>query len=234
MFEITGVSAGYVAVPAIKDLTLNVKEKEMVALIGGNGAGKTTLVRVISGLLKPIAGVILLDDIELTALPPHKIVDNGVIQVPEGRMLFPMMSVRDNLLIGARNIRAKNKISSLLDKVHQLFPILKSREYQAAGTLSGGEQQMVAIARGLMAAPKLLLLDEPSLGLAPLMVDRIFDALTEVKREQLAIFLIEQNVALSLSISDRGYVIENGQIVLSDSAESLLQSERLKKAYLGI
>lgn len=228
------MSAGYVAVPAIKDLTLNVKEKEMVALIGGNGAGKTTLVRVISGLLKPIAGVILLDDIELTALPPHKIVDNGVIQVPEGRMLFPMMSVRDNLLIGARNIRAKNKISSLLDKVHQLFPILKSREYQAAGTLSGGEQQMVAIARGLMAAPKLLLLDEPSLGLAPLMVDRIFDALTEVKREQLAIFLIEQNVALSLSISDRGYVIENGQIVLSDSAESLLQSERLKKAYLGI
>jgi len=234
LLKVEKVTARYLAAPVIRQVTLEVEEKETVALVGGNGAGKTSLLKVISGLLKPTEGRVFLEDVELTALSPHKIVDSGVVQVPEGRMIFPRMNVKENLLLGGRNIRARHKVNSVLDKVYALFPILKNRETQEAGTLSGGEQQMVAIARGLMAAPKVLLLDEPSLGLSPIVVYNIFDALEELKREELTILLVEQNVALSLGISERGYVIENGKIVLSDRSGSLLENEQVRAAYLGM
>lgn len=234
MLSVDHVTAGYGVVPVIREIFLEVGEGETVALIGGNGAGKSTLLKVISGLIKPKGGRVFLERTELTALAPHQIVDKGVIQVPEGRRLFPRMNVRENLLLGGRNVRARQNIAPLLERVQILFPILKTKEKQEAGTLSGGEQQMVAIARGLMAMPKVILLDEPSLGLSPLIVGVIFAALSQLKQQGLTILLVEQNVRLSLKIAEKGYVLENGRIVLSGSGKSLLENGQVKASYLGI
>lgn len=228
------VTAGYGVIPVIREIQIAIGNEETVALVGGNGAGKSTLLKVISGLIKPRGGQVFFEDIDLTALPPHRIVDLGVIQVPEGRRIFPRMNVRENLLLGGRNIRARQKVESLMEKVHTLFPILKSKEKQEAGTLSGGEQQMLAIGRGLMAMPKLILLDEPSLGLSPLLVRAIFETLVRLKKQGLTILLVEQNVTLSLKVADKGYVLENGKIALSGSGKSLLENGQIKAAYWGI
>ena len=228
------VTAGYGAVAVIRGISLEVSTGEWVVVIGSNGAGKSTLFKVISGLLKPASGHVFLDDRELTALPSHDIVNLGVIQVPEGRMLFPRMNVRDNLLLGGRNIRARMHVAKNLEKVYDLFPVLKIRGAQEAGTLSGGEQQMVAIARGLMAAPKVLLLDEPSLGLAPLLVHEIFGSLDVLNKDGMTILLVEQNVIVSLKTAQRGYVLENGEVLMSGKSEDLMKDDRTKQAYLGI
>jgi len=228
------VTAGYGAVAVIRGISLEVSTGEWVVVIGSNGAGKSTLFKVISGLLKPASGHVFLDDRELTALPSHDIVNLGVIQVPEGRMLFPRMNVKDNLLLGGRNIRARMHVAKNLEKVYDLFPVLKIRGAQEAGTLSGGEQQMVAIARGLMAAPKVLLLDEPSLGLAPLLVNEIFGSLDVLNKDGMTILLVEQNVIVSLKTAQRGYVLENGEVLMSGKSEDLMKDDRTKQAYLGI
>ena len=228
------MTAGYGVIPVIREIQIEIGNEETVALVGGNGAGKSTLLKVISGLIKPRGGQVFFEDIDLTALPPHRIVDLGVIQVPEGRRIFPRMNVRENLLLGGRNIRARQNVESLMEKVHTLFPILKSKEKQEAGTLSGGEQQMLAIGRGLMAMPKLILLDEPSLGLSPLLVRAIFETLVRLKQQGLTILLVEQNVTLSLKVADKGYVLENGKIALSGSGKSLLENGQIKAAYWGI
>lgn len=234
MLKVDKVTAGYGVIPVIREIQIEIGNEETVALVGGNGAGKSTLLKVISGLIKPRGGQVFFEDIDLTALPPHRIVDLGVIQVPEGRRIFPRMNVRENLLLGGRNIRARQNVESLMEKVHTLFPILKSKEKQEAGTLSGGEQQMLAIGRGLMAMPKLILLDEPSLGLSPLLVRAIFETLVRLKEQGLTILLVEQNVTLSLKVADKGYVIENGKIALSGSGKSLLENGQIKAAYWGI
>ena len=234
MLKVDKVTAGYGVIPVIREIQIEIGTEETVALVGGNGAGKSTLLKVISGLIKPRGGQVFFEDLDLTALPPHRIVDLGVIQVPEGRRIFPRMNVRENLLLGGRNIRARQSVESLMEKVHALFPVLKSKERQEAGTLSGGEQQMLAIGRGLMAMPKLILLDEPSLGLSPLLVRAIFEALVRLKQQGLTILLVEQNVTLSLKVADKGYVIENGKIALSGSGKSLLENRQIRAAYWGI
>jgi len=232
--SVKDITAGYGAVDVIREVSLEVSKGEWVVVIGSNGAGKSTLFKVISGLVKPKSGNVFLDDRELTTLPSHEIVDLGVIQVPEGRMLFPRMNVRDNLLLGGRNTRARTHIPENLEKVYDLFPILKKRASQEAGTLSGGEQQMVAIGRGLMALPRVLLLDEPSLGLAPLLVKEIFGSLAVLNKDGMTILLVEQNVIVSLKSAQRGYVVENGEVVMSGKSQDLMNDDRTKQAYLGI
>jgi branched-chain amino acid transport system ATP-binding protein len=228
------ITAGYGPVPVVRDVSLSVDRGEWVVVLGSNGAGKSTLFKVISGLVRPQSGDVRFGDEELTVLPPHEIVELGIIQVPEGRMLFPRMSVKENLLLGGRNSRATAHIDANLEKVYGLFPALKSREKQEAGTLSGGEQQMLATGRGLMALPQVLLLDEPSLGLAPLLVGEIFKKLEDLNRDGMTILLVEQNVQASLRRSHRGYVLENGEIVTSGDSGELLKDERTKSAYLGM
>jgi branched-chain amino acid transport system ATP-binding protein len=228
------ITAGYGAVAVIREVSLEVSTGEWVVVIGGNGAGKSTLFKVISGLVRPRSGNIYLDDRELTALPSYEIVNLGVIQVPEGRMLFPRMNVKENLLLGGRNTRARAHIAENLEKVYGLFPILEKRSAQEAGTLSGGEQQMVAISRGLMALPRILLLDEPSLGMAPLLVNEIFASLDILNKGGMTILLVEQNVIVSLKTAERGYVLENGEIIMSGKSEDLMKDDRTKRAYLGI
>ncbi|MBW1681224.1 MAG: ABC transporter ATP-binding protein [Deltaproteobacteria bacterium] len=234
MVSVQDITAGYGSVTVIKNISLEVDRGEWVAVIGGNGAGKSTLFRVISGLVRPRSGKIYFEGRELTALPPHEIVNKGIIQVPEGRMLFPKMNVIDNLLLGGRNRRARNNVNESLKKVYDLFPILEKRASQEAGTLSGGEQQMLATARGLMALPRVLLLDEPSLGLAPLMVREIFNSLQILNKEGMTILMVEQNVVVSLKNAERAYVLENGEIVMSGSSKDLINDDRTKQAYLGI
>ncbi len=234
LLRVEGVTAGYGKVAVIRDVSLDVDRGEWVVVIGGNGTGKSTLFKVISGLVRPRSGKVLLETTELTALASYEIVNLGVIQVPEGRMVFPRMNVKENLLLGGRNERARGHVAENLKRVYQLFPILKARERQEAGTLSGGEQQMLATGRGLMAMPQVLLLDEPSLGLAPLLVTEIFRTLKTLNTEGLTILLVEQNVVVSLRSSHRGYVLENGKIIMSGSSQELMKDERTKEAYLGI
>jgi branched-chain amino acid transport system ATP-binding protein len=234
LLRVERITAGYGAVATIRSVSLEVKKTEWVVVIGGNGVGKSTLFKVISGLIKPKSGKVFLDNFDLTALPSYEIVNRGVIQVPEGRQIFPRMSVRENLLLGGRNHRAKTHMASNLEKVYQLFPVLKERGRQEGATLSGGEQQMLAIGRGLMAMPEILLLDEPSLGLAPLVIYEIFGTLRKLNQEGLTILMVEQNVKISLKNSQRGYVMENGEIVASEDSQDLVKDERTKRAYLGI
>ena len=234
LLNVKEVTAGYGAVAIVKDVSLEVDKGEWVVVIGGNGAGKSTLFKVISGLLKCKSGKVFLDGRELTTLPSHEIVNLGVIQVPEGRMIFPRMNVKENLLLGGRNKRARDHIAFNLEKVYQLFPILDKRAGQEAGTLSGGEQQMLAIGRGLMAMPRVLLLDEPSLGLSPLLVTNIFTALEGLNQDGMTILLVEQNVIVSLKSSHRAYVLENGQIAISGKSQDIIKDERTKRAYLGV
>ncbi len=234
LLRIDGIQVGYGDMTAVHEASLEVRQGETVALIGGNGAGKTTTLRAVSGLLPLRRGHIELDGRRLDGLGTADIVGLGVAHVPEGRQLFPTMTVRENLELGARSSEARRQRIETLHCVFELFPRLSERQGQLAGTLSGGEQQMCAIGRGLMAKPRLLMLDEPSLGLAPVMVKLIFDDLERINAEGLTILLVEQNVLRSLQLCHRGYVLENGRIILEGSRESLLQSPHIKQAYLGL
>ncbi len=234
MLEIKNLEVSYGAINALHGISLSVKAGSIVTLIGANGAGKTTALKTISGLLKPKAGEILYDGKNISGLPPHQIVQLGLSHVPEGRMIFANLSVRENLQMGAYLQRDKAAIRRELEFVFATFPRLKEREQQVAGTLSGGEQQMLAIGRALMGKPKLLLLDEPSLGLAPLLVKTIFEKIVEINRQQgLTILLVEQNANLALEISHFGYVLETGRVVVQGDSASLRQNPQVKSAYLG-
>lgn len=235
MLEIKAIETYYGNIQALKGITISVNEGEIITLIGANGAGKSTTLMSISGVVPPKNGDILLNGESIVGKSPDAIVALGISQVPEGRRIFPQLTVRENLDLGALLRRDKEKIREDLDYVYELFPILKERRHQAGGTLSGGEQQMLAISRALMARPKLLLLDEPSLGLAPLLVQQIFRIIEQINREnRTTIFLVEQNANLALKIAHRGYVMETGRITLADEAANLLQNEEVKKAYLGV
>jgi branched-chain amino acid transport system ATP-binding protein len=234
LLEISGLCAGYGEVPVLRGIDLAVPAGSITALIGPNGAGKTTLLRTISGIIRATAGVVRYDGRDILTLPAHEIVEAGLAHVPEGRRLFPAMTVYENLLVGsscsaARPMREKN-----LDVVFGLFPKVKARAAQLAGTLSGGEQQMVAIGRALMTAPRLLLIDEASLGLAPIVVDEIFDAVQRLARNGVTILVVEQNTALALDVAQWGYILENGRLTIDGPAASLTADPRVKQAYLGL
>jgi len=231
VLELTDVRVFYGNIEALKGISLNVRRGECVTLIGSNGAGKTTTLRAIAGLNRPRTGTISLEGERIDARPPHEIVALGVSQAPEGRHVFPRMSVRDNLEMGAFTRRDDTRED--FDRVLGLFPILKEREKQAAGTLSGGEQQMLAIGRALMARPKVLLLDEPSLGVSPVLTERIYGTLREINAQGTTILLVEQNANMALDLAQRGYVLETGQIVLADPTDVLRASPDVRRAYLG-
>ena len=235
MLKLENVQAGYGNILAIKDVSLEISKGEIVTLIGANGAGKSTTLMTISGVVRCRSGRILLNDEDIHGMTPDQIVKLGVCQVPEGRHIFPMLTVRENLDMGAFMRRDKAKIKDDIDYVYSLFPILKERRNQDGGTLSGGEQQMLAMSRALMARPKVMLLDEPSMGLAPLIIKQIFQIIKKINSESdTTIFLVEQNANQALQIADRGYVIENGVITMTGSAKSLLSNQDIQKAYLGI
>ena len=219
---------------ALFGISLEVRQGEVVSIVGANGAGKSTTIKTISGLLKPRKGQILFEGKRLNDIPAHAVVDLGIIQIPEGRQLFPYMTTLENLELGSYTPGARKRVVESLERVVDLFPILLERKDQLAGTLSGGEQQMVAIGRGLMAIPKLFMLDEPSLGLAPIMVKTIFEAISKINQSGTTVLLVEQDVKKSLSLAGRGYVMENGKITMEGKGQELLQDEHLKKAYLGI
>lgn len=234
MLQVDHLNVAYDTLQVLWDVSLEVHEGEIVALIGSNGAGKTTLLRTISGLMKPLFGSIRFMDEEIAGLPPHEICRRGVIQVPEGRALFPRMRVVENLELGAYLPAARAQRHETIERVYRLFPRLKERWRQDAGTLSGGEQQMVAIGRALMARPKLLMLDEPSLGLAPVMVETIMEVLTQLNAEGMTILLVSQEVHQALAIAHRAYVIENGRIVRSGPSHELRNDDAVRSAYLGL
>ncbi|MFZ1321960.1 MAG: ABC transporter ATP-binding protein [Ignavibacteria bacterium] len=234
MLEIKDLHVSYGAIKALKGINLVVKDKSIVTLIGANGAGKTTLLRTISSLLKPVSGVIEFEGKDVTNLAPDKIVELGISQSPEGRMIFSNLTVKENLEMGAYTRKDRQSLSEDLEIIYELFPRIKERLKQLGGTLSGGEQQMLAISRALMSKPKLLLLDEPSLGIAPILVRTIFEQIVELnKKTGITILLVEQNANMALSVSDYGYVMETGEIILEGAANSLAQNEEVRKAYLG-
>jgi branched-chain amino acid transport system ATP-binding protein len=234
MLAVNNIDTLYGKIQALWAVSLGINDGEIVALVGSNGAGKTTLLNTISGLLHPASGSIEFLGTRIDGLRSHAIVELGMSHIPEGRKLFPDMSVRENLEMGAYTKRAWKQKRETLDKVYQLFPILKARQGQLASTLSGGEQQMVAMGRGLMSQPKLCIVDEPSSGLAPLIVDEIFGIIQGLRDQDIAIFLIEQNVQQTLEIADRAYVLENGRVVLEGESKQLLKEELIRKAYLGL
>jgi branched-chain amino acid transport system ATP-binding protein len=234
LLELENVHTYYGNIHALKGLSIRVEEAEIVSLIGGNGAGKSTTLKTISGVLHPRHGTIRMAGEDLIKLKPHQIVQKGIVQVPEGRRIFGRLSVTENLEMGAYTLNDKHRISSNMEKVFTMFPRLKERRSQLGGTLSGGEQQMLAMGRGLMADPKILLLDEPSMGLAPVLVDSIFDTIQEMHRSGTTILLVEQNARAALAVADRGYVLQTGTIVLSGDATELRANEMVQKAYLGI
>ena len=233
MIRIEGLNAGYGPLQVLRDVTLDVGEGEIVAVLGSNGVGKTTLNNTISGLIKPSSGSIYFDDVLISGRDPVEIVDMGLIHVPEGRKLFPNLSVKENLELGSYR-RGKPNRASNLERVLGVFPKLKERLFQTAGTLSGGEQQMVAIARGLMGEPRVLLLDEPSLGLSPLLVEQMFTLIKQINESGLAVILVEQNVIQSLAIANRAYVIAEGTVAMSGPAADLRENNDLKRSYLGL
>ena len=234
LLELEGVRAFYGDFQALFDLSLKVDEGEIVTLIGANGAGKTTTLRVISGILRSSRGTMRFDGRDISRVPPHEMVERGISHVPEGRQLFPFMSVEENLMLGGYNRRTRPRVRGLMDQQFATFPRLKERRKQLAGTLSGGEQQMVAIARGLMAEPRLLLLDEPSLGLAPKIAEEVFARVADIGKGGVTVLIVEQNVVDGLSISDRGYVVANGAVTLQGSAKDLIGNEQIRAAYLGM
>ena len=234
MLEVSNLDIFYGRIQVLWDVSLHIDEAEIVALIGANGAGKTTLLNTISGLLQPASGSIEFLGNRIDGLQSHAIVELGMSHIPEGRKLFPDMSVCENLEMGAYTKRVWKYKQETLEEIYQLFPILKTRRRQLAGTLSGGEQQMVAIGRGLMSRPRLCIIDEPSSGLAPLVVDEIFRIIHRLREQGIAIFLIEQNVQQTLEIAKRAYVLENGRVILAGESVKLLQEERIRKAYLGL
>ncbi len=233
MLEVSGLSVAYGGIQAVRNVTFHVNDGEMVALIGANGAGKTSTLKALARLLNAAGGSVRYAGKEISTLQPHQLVSAGIALVPEGRGVFPRMSIVDNLLMGAYSRSDKHAIAADQDHVFSLFPRLKERAQQLAGTLSGGEQQMLAIGRALMSRPKLLLLDEPSMGLAPLMVQKIFEVIRTVADEGMTVLLVEQNAKLALEVSQRGYVMESGEITLTDVSSKLLDSPQVRAAYLG-
>ena len=233
MLEIKDLEVYYGAIKALKGISFNVEQGEIIALIGANGAGKTTTLHTISGLLPAKHGSVKFNDKELTKIPAHKIVSMGIAQVPEGRRVFAQLSVYENLVLGAYTRKDKNEINETLEKVYDRFPRLKERTTQLAGTLSGGEQQMLAMGRALMSKPSIILMDEPSMGLSPLYVNEIFDIIQEINKSGTTVLLVEQNAKKALSIANRAYVLETGTISLSGDAHELMDNEQVKKAYLG-
>lgn len=233
LLELKDVTARYGDVQVLWGVTLAVREGEIATLVGANGAGKTTTLKAISGVVGAAGGQIHFDGEDITRLEPHQIASRRIAHVPEGRRLFPLMSVQENLVLGAVSRQSRRRRDQSLDMVFELFPRLKERQRQMAGTLSGGEQQMVAIGRGLMALPRLLMLDEPSLGLAPIVVKEMFETIRRINAEGITIMLVEQNVQQSLKLADRAYVIENGRVVLEGAGAALLDDERVRAAYLG-
>jgi branched-chain amino acid transport system ATP-binding protein len=234
LLEVKNIDVFYGDVQVIFGLSLRVEEGEVVSIIGGNGAGKSTLLKTLSGLMHPTKGEITFENKTIHRSSPEDIVECGVVQIPEGRRLFTLMSVQDNLIVGAYNKRADREREATLGEVYQLFPRLKERTAQMAMTLSGGEQQMVAIGRGLMAKPRLLMLDEPSLGLAPILTKSIFETVRKIAAQGTTVLLVEQDVKHSLSLSDRGYVLEHGRTVMEGPAKDLLENPHIKTAYLGL
>ena len=234
MLELKEVHTYYGNIHALKGISLKVENGEIVTLIGSNGAGKSTTLRTIQGINRPRSGTILLDGTALETLPPHEIAMRGVAQSPEGRLIFPRMTVLENLEMGAYARKEKTGFNDDLERVFTLFPRLKERISQKGGTLSGGEQQMLAMGRALMARPRILLLDEPSMGLSPILVELIFDTIVTINKEGTTVLLVEQNALMALSIANRGYVIQTGEILLTDTAANLKQNEMVRKSYLGI
>jgi branched-chain amino acid transport system ATP-binding protein len=234
MIELKDINAGYGQVQIVRDVSMNIDNNEIVALIGANGAGKSTIIKTISGLVPVSSGSIVFEGKRIENMPAHKIITNGIALVPEGRRLFPYMTVQENLELGAYVENNREKVRENMEWVFGLFPILDERKAQLAGTFSGGEQQMLTIGRALMSKPKFLMMDEPSLGLSPLIVDEVFKTVELLQNEGVTILLVEQNVRKSLEIANRGYVLEHGRIVLSGEATGLLEDENVKKAYLGM
>ncbi|MEW6424588.1 MAG: ABC transporter ATP-binding protein [Bacillota bacterium] len=234
MLRVKEIAAGYKGMPAVHDVSFEVREGEIVAVVGANGAGKSTILRAVSGLVKVTRGEIIFLGQNISQWPPHRIVAAGIAHVPEGRLTFARMTVEQNLALGAYTISSAAEKDSLLEEVYTLFPRLRERRFQTAGTLSGGEQQMLAIARGLMSAPRLMLLDEPSLGLMPKLVDLIFDFVRRIKEKGKTILLVEQNVREALELADRAYVLQTGRIVAQGTGEELLASDLVRRAYLGM
>jgi branched-chain amino acid transport system ATP-binding protein len=231
MLKVDGAVVRYGQITALHGVSFEVKQGEIVALLGANGAGKTTTLRTLSGLHKPTSGSIVFEDKDVTKVPAHEFVNMGISHVPEGRRIFSVMSVEENLEMGA--FGRKDKYDDDIERVYTLFPILKERRKQFGGNLSGGEQQMLAIGRALMSRPRLLLLDEPSMGLAPMIIDQIFRIIGEIRDAGTTVFVVEQNAAQALRLADRGYVMENGRIAFSDSAQNLLEDPRVRAVYLG-
>ena len=236
MLKVRGLTVYYGYVNALTDVNIHVDEGEIITLIGSNGAGKTSTLMSISGLAEKTAGQVFFQDKEITKMSPDKIVKLGIAHVPEGRKIFPQLTVRDNLISGTFGKKGitKAEIATLIERNYELFPRLKEREGQAGGSLSGGEQQMLAIARGLMMDPKLIMLDEPSLGLAPIVVEEIFEMIERIRKEGKTVLLIEQNASMALSVADRGYVLETGKVIMTGTGRELLENPEVKKAYLGI
>ena len=233
MLSIQSLHVSYGAIHALKGISISLSEGEIVALIGANGAGKSTTLNAISGILKPDSGQVIFDNEEITQATTVEIVQKGIIQVPEGRKIFARMTVKENLEMGGYSLSNKDKLRENISRVFEIFPRLKERRKQLGGTLSGGEQQMLAMGRGLMADPRLLLLDEPSMGLAPLLVEQIFTTIARIKNEGVSILLVEQNAQMALAISDHAYVLETGKVVLEGSSDSLMENKMVKQAYLG-
>jgi branched-chain amino acid transport system ATP-binding protein len=234
MLKVENIDVFYGDLQVLWDVSFEVREGETVALVGANGAGKSTIIKTISGLNRPAGGSIRFQDQHLDQIPPHRIIEHGIAHVPEGRRLFPEMTVRENLIMGSLSPGAKAKREETMERVFGFFPRLREREKQLTGTLSGGEQQMVAVGRGLMALPKLIMFDEPSLGLAPILVAEIFKIIERIRQEGVTVLIVEQNTKQTLEICDRGYVLENGRIVLSGTGQELLNNDHIKQAYLGI
>lgn len=234
MLEVNNIHTYYGNIHALKGISITVEENEIVTLIGGNGAGKTTTLRTICGLIHPQMGEVYFEGDKISDTPAHELVYRGITMVPEGRGIFARLTVFENLDMGAYSLSDRSSFNDDLDRVFQLFPRLKERRKQVAGTLSGGEQQMLATARALMANPRLMLMDEPSMGLAPILVESVFETIQEINKSGTTILLVEQNATVALSVADRGYVLQTGEIVLKDTAENLRQNEMVQKAYLGI
>ena len=234
MLEIENVSAEYGMIQILWDVSFKIKKKEIVSIIGPNGAGKTTLVKTIMGLLPAKSGTIRFKGENIENLPPYEIVKKGVSLIPEGREIFPRMTVKENLLLGAYTINDKQQVKESRERIYQIFSVLRKKEKALAQTLSGGEQQMLVIGRSLMSNPELLILDEPSLGLAPIIVAKVLDTLRQINEEGVAVLLVEQNIRDSLNIADRGYVLEEGKIIIEGEGRELLSNEHIKEVYLGI
>jgi branched-chain amino acid transport system ATP-binding protein len=234
MLKVKGINVGYGDLQVLWDVNFEVNEGEVVVLVGANGAGKSTMIKTISALIKPLSGTMEFDGVRIDQVPPYHIIDYGIVHVPEGRRLFPTMNVEENLLMGSLGPEAKKKRAATMEEVYDLFPRLKERRKQMAGTMSGGEQQMLAVGRGLMSLPRFMMFDEPSLGLSPILVNEIFDIIKKINEKKVTVLLVEQNVNQTLALCDRAYALENGRIVMEGTGAELLNNQHFKECFLGI